>query len=212
MMKKGELYELGRLPFTNLSSLQKTFDNLPPDPYADDRLRSRRYSCFQFKGGKLIRGQHKDFMQSSDINKYVGDVERKYEEIEDILLENDIFLQIFSEFQNRTGLSEDSVIEAHQIRWHCKRRIKEPAPEGMHQDGFDFIGMYMINTYNVDGGEIMLYDDPDEPPCFKKRFENGEFAVMSDKKMFHNAAPLVPTANKEDGHWDMIVLTANDAA
>ena len=29
--------------------------------------------------------------------------------------------------------------------------------------------------------------------------ENGEFVIINDKKLFHNAAPLVPTANKDDG-------------
>jgi hypothetical protein len=213
MIVNGTLYELGKLDFPDLSSLQDTFDNLPADTYAPERLRSRRYSCFRYTPeGRLQRLSHKEFMQSKALNKAVGDVERKFEPIEPELENNIIFLKMFEEFQARTNLSFDSIIEAHQIRWHCRARVKEPAPEGMHQDGFDFIGMFMVSTENVDGGDLMVFEGKDEPPCFKKRLVDGEFLVMNDKKLFHNASPLVPTANKDDGHWDLIVLTANNAA
>lgn len=212
MISEGHLYELGRLPFPDLSSLQASFAALPQDPYAHERLRSRCYSRYRYDGSTLERLSQKDFMQSSEINNYVGDVERSYEDIDINLCQNKIFIHLFKEFQARTALGHEDVIEAHQIRWHCKRKIKEPAPEGMHQDGFDYIAMFMINTYNLDGGDIMLYMDKEAAPCFRKRLEPGEFVVLNDKKMFHNAAPLVPTANEEDGHWDLIVLTANKTA
>ena len=214
MITNTHLYELGWLTFPDMSGIKASFDALPPDDYAEDRLRSRAYSRFRYSdSGQLERLTKKDFMQAKEINNFVGDVERTYEEISDDLLGNIIFLKMFEEFNDRTDLKEDSVIEAHQIRWHCKRKVKEPAPEGTHQDGFDYIAIFMVDTYNVDGGEILLYEGLEDAPCFKKRLENGEFVVLNDKKLFHNAAPLVPTANKEDGHWDVFVLTANrDAA
>ncbi len=210
MIKGEQLYELGWLPLNNLTSLQKTFDHLPEDKYAEKRLRSRRYSCYRYNvDGTLDRLTQKDFMQSSDINKYVGDIERKFEPIDDSLRTDTVFLKIFEEFQERTGLAPGSIVEAHQIRWHCKRRVKIPAPEGIHQDGFDYIGMFLINTQNIDGGEIMIYPSPDDAPIFKKLLEPGEFVLLNDKKLFHYASPLVPRPNQDEGYWDLIVLTAN---
>lgn len=212
MIKSDQMYELGAIPAQGLSELQATFDNLPEDTYAEKRLRSRRYSCFRMDAqGNISRTTHKEFMQTSEINDYLGDVHRKYEEIEDHVIANPAFVNMFKEFRDRTGLSPDSMIEVHQLRWHCMNNVKMPAPEGNHQDGFDFIGMYAVNMYNVDGGDIMIFKNKTGAPCFKKRLEPGEFVVLNDRDMFHNAAPLVPTPNDEDGYWDLMVLTANKA-
>lgn len=213
MTIKGEqLYELGWLPVNDLSSIQPSFNELPEDTYAEKRLRSRRYSCYRHNAdGSVKRLTQKDFMQSSDINKFVGDVERKYQPIDPALETNPVFLKIFEEFRNRTGLSEGSVIEVHQIRWHCAKRVKIPAPEGVHQDGFDYIGMFMVNSHNIDGGELMIYPSPDEAPLLVKQLEPGEFMILNDKRLFHYAAPLVPRPNKDEGYWDLMILTANEA-
>lgn len=210
MITADNLYELGLLPAAELLPLQDSFNTLPQDSYVDARLRSRCYSVFKLKNeGTLERQCTKKFMQSKAINKALGDVERQYEEIPEELDHIPAFIKMFEEFKARTHLDPESMIEAHQIRWHCKKNIKIPAPEGVHQDGFDFIGIFMADTNNVDGGEIMLYKAPDNAPFFKKHLDPGEFVILNDKKLFHNAAPLVPTPNDEDGHWDVIVLTAN---
>lgn len=206
------LYELGKLQSADLSSLKTFFDQLPPDPYADNRLRSRRYSRLKFKEGKLFLRSHKQFMQEKDINEYLGDVLREYEEVDDLLLENETFTKMCQEFLDRTDLSEKDVIEVHQIRFHCRKNAKAPAPEGVHQDGFDYIGIYVVESDNHKGGEVLLFENKTDDPFFSKAFEPGEFVVLNDKKLFHNAAPLIPTENNEDGHWDIFVLTANRTA
>src|SRR5688572_33035504 len=100
MIKDGQLYELGWLPLNDLSSLQPSFDNLPEDKYAEKRLRSRRYSCYRYKSdGTLQKLTHKDFMQSKNINKHVGDIERKFEAIDANIETNPVFLKMFEEFQ-----------------------------------------------------------------------------------------------------------------
>lgn len=210
MLTEDNLYILGQLENIDMSGLENSFAALPQDEYVEDRLRSRKYSRYLFGRDSSLRElDPQDFMQTSKINKALGDVERQYDTIDPNLLEDDAYLKLFEEFCRLSSLEQDCEIEAHQIRWHCKKRIKEPAPEGVHQDGFDYIGVFMINPHNVDGGEFMIYEDPQDAPCFKKSLEKGEFIVMNDKKLFHNASPLVPTANPEDGHWDVIVLTAH---
>lgn len=213
MIDKNNPYETGMLENVDISTLQATFPELPADPYADDRLRSRCYSRFKMlENGALERRSHKEFMQTSDINDYVGDLDRKYEEIPDHVMQNQAFLEMFKQFITRTNISSESIIEAHQIRWHCHNNIKMPAPEGNHQDGFDYIAIFLVNQKNVDGGEIMAFPKKESPPIFKKRLEAGEYVVLNDRDIFHNASPLVPTVNSDGGFWDLIVLTANDAA
>ncbi|MDG1287178.1 MAG: 2OG-Fe dioxygenase family protein [Rickettsiales bacterium] len=212
MNKYKDFYELGALPFDDLSAVQATFDNLPPDQYVDDSLRSRRYSCYYFRDGKLEQLPTKDFMQTYDVNKALGDVDRTYAPIEAQLSTNPIFLKMFDIMLRRCQINENSVIEVHQIRWHCTEDVKEPAPEGNHQDGFDYLGMFMANNHNVDGGEIMLFDSSDGDSFFKRRFDNGEYLLVNDRHLFHNASPLIPTNNDEEGHWDIFVLTTEKRA
>ena len=184
MIVEGTLYETGHLELKDLPALQATFGELPPDQYAEKGLRSRRYSRYRLNNGKIARLTHKEFMQAKAINKAVGDVERNFGEIDSSLETNDSFIRMFQEFRDHTNLSAESVIEAHQIRWHCERHVKIPAPEGIHRDGFDFIAMYMVNTQNVEGGDIMIYPSPEAAPIFKKKLNPGDYVMLNDKKLY----------------------------
>jgi hypothetical protein len=203
------LYETGKLS-VDLSRLESSYANLPEDPYAQKGLRSRRYSRYRLSAdGKLSHLSHEDFVQSSAVNKAVGDVERRFEEIETSTETDPAFVAMVQAFYSHTGFSPDSVVGAHQIRWHCLNKVMLPAPEGTHQDGFVFIAMFMVDAANLSGGEFLIYRTPDEAPILKSSLQPGEYLAVNDKKLFHDAAPLVPEANPEPGHWDLIVLTAN---
>lgn len=209
MINDDTLHESGSLS-VDLTNLESTFSNLAEDTYAEKGLRSRRYSRYRLDAdGKLIHMPHADFMQSSEINKAVGDVERRFEEIESKLEQDAAFVKLFQTFRSHTGFGPDSVIGAHQIRWNCNTKVMIPAPEGTHQDGFDYIAMFMIDPKNLTGGEVLVYQTIGEAPIVKRNLKPGEYVVLNDKKLFHDAAPLVPEPNPEPGHWDMIVLTAN---
>ncbi len=211
MINDDTVFESGQLSI-DLSDLEASFSNLVEDTYAVKGLRSRRYSRYRLSAdGKLTHLPQKEFMQSKDINKAVGDVERRFEEVEPKLEGEPAFVKIFETFRDHTGLSPEAVIEAHQVRWNCENKVMIPAPEGTHQDGFDYIGMFMIDTYNLTGGDVLVYKSLSEPPIVKRSLKAGEYVVLNDKKLFHDASPLVPEPNNEAGHWDMIVLTANKA-
>lgn len=211
MISDTKLFLEGKLPPVDMLPLQRSYAHLPADTYAAEGLRSRRYSCFFLDANNTIRKlTQKDFMQTKEYNSYVGDVQRKFEPIEDNVVQDLAFLQMFIEFRKNTGLSAESVIEVHQIRWHCDRTVKIPAPEGIHRDGFDYVAVYMVNTINLDGGDIMVYPTPESAPIYKKRLQPGEYLVVNDKQIYHYAAPLVPMANENEGCWDLIVLTANN--
>ncbi len=207
-MKHEDYFELGALPFSDLSSIQKTFENLPADTYCEEGLRSRRYSCYFYRDGVLEQLANKDFMQTYEINKAVGNVDRTYVPIEKQLKDNRIFLKMFDIMLRRTQLTEDSVIEVHQIRWHGTDQEREPAPEGNHQDGFDYLGMFMISNHNVKGGDFLLFDSSHGEPFFRQNLKDGEYLLVNDKRLYHNASPLSATANDRAGHWDIFVLTA----
>lgn len=212
MINDDTLFEMGQLANIDLNYLESTFGNLAEDRYAPKGLRTRRYSRYRLgSDGSLTHLPQQEFVQSKDINKAVGDVERRFEEIDPSLEADPGFVRMFDAFRSHTGLGAGAVVEAHQVRWNCDNRVALAAPEGTHQDGFDYIGMFMVDTENLTGGEILVYPDLDSPPIAKASMKPGEYVVLNDKKLFHDAAPLVPEPNDRSGHWDLIVLTANRA-
>ena len=212
MINEDTPYETGRLADADLRALEASFARLVDDLYAQPGLRSRRYSRYRLAtDGTLAHLSHEDFMQSAAINRAVGDVERRFEEIEDSTSADPAFVAMFEAFRSHTGFAPESVVGAHQIRWNCGHRVMIPAPEGTHQDGFDSIAMFMVDTANLTGGEVLLYPSLDAAPIVKASLKPGEYVVVDDKRLFHDAAPLVPEPNDRPGHWDLIVLTANMA-
>lgn len=210
MITETNIFLEGKLPPVDMTGLQASYAHLPADTFAEAGLRSRRYSRFWLGADNSVKKlTQQDFMQTKEYNSYVGDVHRKFEPIEDALIHDPAFKEMLIQFRLHTGLSAESVIEAHQIRWHCDRHVKIPAPEGIHRDGFDFVGMFQVNVHNVGGGDIMVYETPESAPMYKKQMQPGEYIMVNDKKIYHFAAPLVPMPNNDNGYWDLMVLTAN---
>ena len=134
-----ETFEMGDLPIRSHDAVERFFDNLPEDKYADSGYRFRRFSKFLFNEyGDLVMDQDETFTQSSDINKAFGDVERKFEPIERGLLKTAGFAQMFQHFYNKTGIH--SGIGCHMVRIAVGPDGVPAAPEGPHHDGFDYIG------------------------------------------------------------------------
>ena len=95
------------------------------------------------------------------------------------------------------------------MRILCSEYIKgEPAPEGRHQDGFDFIGIFCARRIKVDGGISELFlGKEDKDAILEKMLEENELLVVNDREVFHNATKLTPV-DMELGYRDVFVFTA----
>jgi len=207
-MNTDFLLELGQLEQGNVKTLAASFDNLPPNPYVDGAFRLRRYSHFTFDGAQLNRLPTKAFVQDDSINTYQGNVERTYPEIEDQICKSQAFTEMFNRFKEITNLDDETPIEVHQMRILAKhKQTTEPAPEGVHQDGFDRLGVFVIERNNVAGGEIQVHTDKQSAPFVSHNFDQGEFVILNDQKFFHSAAAMKPSTD-DDGYMDVFVLTA----
>ena len=83
----------------------------------------------------------------------------------------------------------------------------EAAPEGVHQDGFDYLGVFVIDRKNIAGGEICVHKAKQQPPIFKHAFDQGEFVILNDRRFWHSAKAL-QAVNDELAYMDVFVLTA----
>lgn len=200
--------ELGQLTAESVNHLAPSFDHLPPNPYADGEFRLRRYSRFTVEQGSLNRLPTQTFVQDKSINHFQGDVVRSYEEIDDSIVRDDAFVELFQHFQTMANVADGTPIEVHQLRIFADHKSAEVAPEGVHQDGFDRIGIYVMQRHNIEGGSINVHLDKNSPALISHHFDKGEFVVLNDRKFFHSAQPIQPT-NGDKGYMDVFVLTAN---
>lgn len=200
--------ELGQLTADSVSHLVPSFDHLPPNPYADGAFRLRRYSRFSVHHGKISRLATQAFVQDESINHFQGNVVRSYEEIEDNIVKEVAFIELFEHFQKMANVADDTPIEVHQLRVFADHKSAEVAPEGVHQDGFDRIGIYVMQRHNIQGGNINVHLDKNSPALISHDFDKGEFVVLNDRKFFHSAQPIKPI-DGDQGYMDIFVLTAN---
>jgi|TARA_R110001632_G_scaffold1368_9_gene5758 hypothetical protein len=200
--------ELGQLTSDSVRHLAPSFDHLPPNPYADGEFRLRRYSRFSIEQGKLHHLPSQAFVQDESINHFQGNVVRNYEEIDENIVKDPAFVELFEHFQKMASIVDHTPIEVHQLRIFADHKSAEVAPEGVHQDGFDRIGIYVMQRHNIQGGNINVHLDKKSPALISHDFDKGEFVVLNDRKFFHSAQPIKPV-DGDQGYMDIFVLTAN---
>ncbi|MEL7326878.1 MAG: 2OG-Fe dioxygenase family protein [Pseudomonadota bacterium] len=201
---------LTQLSMAAIEQLSPSFEGLPRTEHADGQYRLRRYSVVGFENGQVVDLNKNSFVQSSDINRFQGDVVRQFEPIEKGILSSEGLREMCELFVNVNHLPNGQEIEIHQMRITAIYDETQVAPEGVHQDGFDHIALVGVGRHNIMGGDIMLYSSHNQAPFFRKVLENGEVAMLADSKLWHNAVPIRSVINDQEGHMDVFVLTATD--
>lgn len=209
MPRKDFDFHLQTFPSEALHELRPYFDDLPLDPYISGHFRRRRYSHFRGPASALKRLDHKAFQQSRAVNYLQGGIAREFAELDPNMTALQGFKKIVAAFIDFTQI-DPKVTEfgAHQIRILCSPEFSgDPAPEGIHKDGFDFVGIFCIDRHNVIGAETHLYRDKNQPPIFNRALQPGEVVFTNDRTVFHYTEPVRPEKNGP-GHRDVFVITA----
>ncbi|BAU66182.1 hypothetical protein STA3757_35850 [Stanieria sp. NIES-3757] len=201
-------YALETINSINLDRLTYFFNNLKSDPYLNEQYRFRALSRFQVIDKKLVKLPHNLFFQSQKYNPLLGDVIREYPEIDEELIKLNDFAKIILEFYEFCQLCSDSnEIAVHQIRITTSARQRgQPAPEGIHRDGVDLVGIFCVNRHEIEGGITYLYRSKNDPPVLSKILNPGEFLIFNDEQFFHYTSAIT-TLPSQLGIRDVFVLT-----
>ncbi|MDJ0702964.1 MAG: 2OG-Fe dioxygenase family protein [Leptolyngbyaceae cyanobacterium MO_188.B28] len=202
-------YALERLNSVNVDKIENFFGDLSADPYLEGNYRFRRLSRFQVFDHLLVKLPHSPLFQSKEYNPLVGDVIREFSEIDDALIHLEDFQKIVFEFFEFCKLCSDlNEVAVHQIRTIASTgEIGHPAPEGIHRDGVDLVGVFCVNRENIEGGESHLYKSKDGDPIFSKILNPGELLVFNDHQFFHFTSIVKALASEKTGIRDVFVLT-----
>lgn len=202
------LFTFKQVTSINLEAIKPFFKELPVDPYIKGNYRLRRFSRFTVSGNELIKLPHGRFFQSKEYNPLLGNIQREYEEIDDALIELEEFKKLILAFSDSCKLHPEAEIGVHQIRITCSpTNYGNPAPEGIHKDGTDFIGILAINRENIQGGETHLYIAKKAKPVFSKILNPGEMLLVNDHEFLHYTTPIKPIS-EQVGTRDVFVMTS----
>jgi len=201
-----------------VKELQPSFNDLPETDHKDGKYRLRKYTLVELTDYvtetldlSYIELEVDTFNQSSQYNKHQGDIDRKFEPISKDVLFSSAMLKVLHNFSIVGGLDVGDKIHIHQIRIITSDDGAEVSPEGVHQDGYEFVGFIGINRHNVTGGELMLYHQRDEEPFIKLPMPNGTMITIKDDELWHNGSPIQPKYNDSKGYLDLFVLTVGEA-
>jgi hypothetical protein len=210
-------FELQHFPDHGLHALRPYFDRMPLDPYINGHFRRRRFSHFLapkdpghgFDVDHLKRLDHTFFLQSRNVNYLAGGIKREFAELEDGLLQLPIFAAIVRTFIDFFDIdAAKREFGVHQIRILCSTEFSgDPAPEGIHKDGFDYVGIFCVERHDVVGANTLLYRDKDGPPIFSRALQPGEVVFTNDRTVFHFTDPVRPSGTLP-GHRDVFVITS----
>jgi hypothetical protein len=203
--------KLDQISQWGVNTVRDSFNKLPTTDHRDGKYRLRRYSRIKLSDSihfKYMKMESKAFNQSAHYNQFQGGIDRKFEDIEDDVVNSGGMIEMCDTFLESSGFSDDHEIEIHQMRVITGDELTPVSPEGVHQDGYRFIAMVGINRYNITGGNLLVCKTCDGKPILDFPLESGEIVMIDDKAMWHNASPIKQVSQDVQGWMDAFILTA----
>ncbi len=190
-----------------------SWDDLGLDTYMADggRYRKRRHAAFLVTLSGIVRKPDQPHYQSRDYNALNGGIARWFDPITPAAADSAAFQAILrvchALFDGLTAAPAWHV-EAHQFRIEARPgQAGQPTPEGMHQDGVDWVLVLMIGRVNIASGTTSIHG--------LDRRLLGSFtldapmdaALVDDHRVFHGVTPVQPLDPAQPAHRDVLVVT-----
>jgi len=198
---------------TSDHSVYESFNSLENDKYIKGNFpfRKRAFCTGLLSQNSIVWDSTSEFFQDTAHNNYAGNIVRRFA-IAGKVIRDHVGLLLLSPMHHRFFGDSSWIIGLHQIRIVCDTNNSGyPAPEGSHQDGFDFVITYCVNQSNITGGETSLrLGATDGPIVLCRSLQKGEAIIVNDKSLFHYTTPI-NVASEADGFRDMCIITLNTA-
>jgi hypothetical protein len=79
-----------------------------------------------------------------------------------------------------------------------------PAPEGVHQDGTDFLALHLVRRQNVAGAESTIYDPGRRPIATYTMRQPLDSFIIEDPRVLHGVTPVHTADGRTPGARDML--------
>ena len=189
---------------------QDSWSVLGPDRYMADggRYRRRRHAVLVLDGGQIRTLPPRPHYQSRDYNPMNGGIERWFAQVKPEVLGGAVFRQLLALCVDIFALRDVACeIEAHQFRIEAGEVEGQPTPEGMHRDGVDWVGVFLVGRCNVVAGTTRIAIDG-VPAITEFTLKDPLDAVfIDDRRIRHGVTPINRLVPGVEAHRDVLVLT-----
>ena len=190
-----------------------SWDDLGLDTYMADggRYRKRRHAAFRAGPDGISRKAHQPHYQSRDYNALNGGIARWFEPMH-AATERTSALQAILGYCNGLFSALTPVpswhVEVHQFRIEARPgQHGQPTPEGMHQDGVDWVLVLMVRRENIAEGDTSIHGlDRALLGSFTLR-DPLDSALVDDHRVFHGVTPVGALDPARPGYRDVLVVT-----
>jgi hypothetical protein len=198
------------------NQFDKDWGGLGKDNYLKDgrSFRYRRFQYFYFlpESGKIVAYAQTPYYQPAEINKYAGDLDRKFESLKSKTISNP-FLQELIRFDfKQLPISEEDkshswMVDIHQIRTVATAvESGEVTPEGIHHDENDFVWIHLISRENVTEGVNGIYNNEQKLLESCTLSKNMDSIVFWDPKVMHAVTSMHPKDHTRNAIRDVVLI------
>lgn len=214
----AQLAEFLRVDTAFCLPLFSSWNDLPPDAYLLDggRYRFRRHGSFVQRIGnrsttsKLLTIPQRPHWQPKAYNALHGGLSRSFAPLSPLLMQSPVWKPLLvglGELFAGVRPSAAWFIESHQFRITTDGGVGLPTPEGVHQDGVDFVAIILIDRHQVSGGETRVYSGNGAEEVHLTLREACSMLLLDDTRVLHETTAIFPLQGVEGGWRDTLVLT-----
>jgi hypothetical protein len=153
---------------------------------------------------------HETYFQPGFQNPYAGGIERDFAPLLPETVANPFLgalirctFACLPYAQERRGRTWE--VRVHQIRIVATvEEPGDPAPEGIHQDGTDFLTLHLVGRQNAIGGKSTIYDLDRQPIRSFTMREPLDSMILEDPRILHGVTPVHPADGLTKGIRDVL--------
>jgi hypothetical protein len=194
--------------------LCEDWDNLELDRYLEHgaKFRLRRYGRYHwsFAEDVLEALPHEAYFQPEEENSYAGGVARDFAPLLPDNVHNPFLHALVRSTFACLPVAGDRQGKTWEVRIHQIRIVASPeepglpAPEGIHQDGTDFLTLHLVRRHNIVGGVSTLYDLDRKPIQRYTLRETLDSLILEDSRIMHGVTPVHPADGRTRGVRDLL--------
>lgn len=186
----------------------ESYDSCPVDEYMGNGTRHKRFGQYRLHPAdsgdswEYERLAHRDYTAFKKFNPVGGGIRRIYEPVE-VDFTPLISLAVAGFDLDR---SEDWQLNVHQNRSCAQADTRAPlTPEGVHQDGHEFVMIAVLRKVNVAGAQTRLWTPGEDTPFWTGTLAERQAVLLDDRAVAHDVTD-VETANGEPAHRDIVIV------
>jgi hypothetical protein len=190
------------------------WDSLELDRYLETgaKFRLRRYGRYSWAPAHeaLTPLLHETYFQPEDENSYAGGIVREFAPLLPDTIHNPFLHELVRTTFACLPVSEAQRADPWEVRIHQIRIVASPeapglpAPEGIHQDGTDFLTLHLVRRQNIAGGETTIYDLGRRPIQHLTLRDSLDSLILEDSRIMHGVTPVYSADGRTPGIRDML--------